>query len=98
MLCWCRERPLRAGGRYALKHTTRTVARDGAGAALPPRRQHAASRRATGDAGDERDRPRARRDRRSRSLVDPYRANRVTGGFILIDEGTNETVAAGMVK
>ena len=30
-------------------------------------------------------------------LVDPYRKNRVTGAFILIDEATNETVAAGMV-
>ncbi len=28
---------------------------------------------------------------------DPYRRNRLTGSFILIDEGTNETVAAGMI-
>jgi len=30
-------------------------------------------------------------------LVDPYRKNRITGSLVLIDEGTNETVAAGMV-
>ena len=29
--------------------------------------------------------------------VDPYRANRVTGSFVVIDEHTNATVAAGMV-
>ena len=29
--------------------------------------------------------------------VDDYTSNRVTGSFILIDEGTNSTVAAGMI-
>jgi sulfate adenylyltransferase subunit 1 len=28
---------------------------------------------------------------------DSYRKNRITGSVILIDEGTNETVAAGMI-
>ncbi|HYG51229.1 MAG TPA: sulfate adenylyltransferase, partial [Flavobacteriales bacterium] len=30
-------------------------------------------------------------------LNDKYYRNRVTGSFILIEEGTNETVAAGMI-
>ena len=30
-------------------------------------------------------------------LIDPYRRNRHTGSIILIDEATNETVAAGMI-
>ncbi|MDX5428574.1 MAG: GTP-binding protein [Bacteroidota bacterium] len=30
-------------------------------------------------------------------LIDPYRKNRHTGSLILIDEATNETVAAGMI-
>ena len=30
-------------------------------------------------------------------FVDEYRRNRITGSFILIDEGTNETVGAGMI-
>lgn len=30
-------------------------------------------------------------------LVDPYRKNRQTGSIILVDDATNETVAAGMV-
>ena len=29
--------------------------------------------------------------------AEPYAANRVTGAFILLDEGTHETVGAGMV-
>ncbi len=31
-------------------------------------------------------------------VVDPYAANRATGAFILIDEATNDTVGAGMVR
>ena len=31
-------------------------------------------------------------------LIDPYAENRATGAFILIDEATNDTVAAGMVR
>jgi len=30
-------------------------------------------------------------------MIDPYRENRTTGSIILIDETTNETVAAGMI-
>ena len=30
--------------------------------------------------------------------VDTYADNRVTGAFILIDEATNDTVAAGMIS
>jgi len=29
--------------------------------------------------------------------VDSYRKNRITGSIILVDEATNETVAAGMI-
>jgi sulfate adenylyltransferase subunit 1 (EFTu-like GTPase family) len=30
-------------------------------------------------------------------MYDAYAKNRITGSFILIDAGTNETVAAGMI-
>jgi len=30
-------------------------------------------------------------------IADSYKNNRITGSFILIDEHTNETVAAGMI-
>ena len=31
-------------------------------------------------------------------FVDDYRRSRATGSFVLIDEMTNQTVAAGMVQ
>ena len=31
-------------------------------------------------------------------MIDSYRDNRTTGSVILIDDATNETVAAGMIK
>ena len=31
-------------------------------------------------------------------FYDSYRKNRTTGSIILVDEGTNETVAAGMIN
>lgn len=30
-------------------------------------------------------------------MVDPYRKNRTTGSIILVDEATNESVAAGII-
>ena len=30
-------------------------------------------------------------------MCDDYTRNRATGGFVLIDEATNRTVAAGMI-
>jgi sulfate adenylyltransferase subunit 1 len=30
-------------------------------------------------------------------FFDPYKKNNITGSIIFIDEGTNETMAAGMV-
>jgi sulfate adenylyltransferase subunit 1 (EFTu-like GTPase family) len=30
--------------------------------------------------------------------ADPYRVNRATGSFILIDEASNHTAAAGMIS
>ena len=30
-------------------------------------------------------------------MVDEYRDNRLTGSFVLIDDATHETVAAGMI-
>ncbi len=35
--------------------------------------------------------------RRRRCYFDPYAQNRITGSFVLVDEQTNNTVAAGMI-
>ncbi len=95
-VCWMAEAPLRAGGRYALKHTTSTVRAivDGVSdrldvatlAAIP-----GPAELALNDIGRV-------ALRVSRELaVDPYAVNRATGAFILVDEASNETVGAGMV-
>ena len=96
-VCWLNERPLRAGGRYVIKHTTR-----GATAVVEElqdvvdvhtlERASAPEQLALNDIG------RVRLRTSTPLAFDPYRANRRTGSFILIDETTNETVGAGMVE
>jgi len=95
-VCWLAETPLRAGGRYALKHTTagaramveEVVSRvDVATYAADP----SATELGLNDIGRV-------RLRTSRPLAhDAYADNRTTGSFILIDEATNDTVGAGMI-
>jgi bifunctional enzyme CysN/CysC len=95
-VCWMGESPARVGGRYLLKHTTRTE------------RTRLEIVRETLDVADLGARPGAdslglndiaRVSLRCASELafDPYSENRTTGAFILIDEATNDTVAAGMV-
>jgi sulfate adenylyltransferase subunit 1 (EFTu-like GTPase family) len=95
-VCWMAEEPLRAGGRYLIKHTSRgatavvdeiqdlvdvqTLERTGPPAEL-----------ALNDIG------RVRLRTSSPLVFDPYTSNRRTGSFILIDETNNGTVAAGMI-
>ena len=94
-LCWLSERPLQPGARVALKHGTATV-RAVIDEVVDRLDLADAERRETeglslNDIGRV-------RVRVSRPLpVEPYAANRVTGAFVLIDEGTHETVGAGMV-
>ena len=96
---WCAGWPTRrcaTGGRYLLKHTTRTVQGGRRRPALPHRRQHAPPRPGRGRARPQRDRPGAPAHERP-LLLDSVRPSRTTGGFILIDEATQDTVGAGMV-
>jgi bifunctional enzyme CysN/CysC len=96
-VCWMAEAPLVEGGRYAIKHTTRT-ARAVVEAVetridihtLQPDCQHCDLR--LNDIG------RVRLRLSEPLAVDPYAVNRTTGSFILIDEATNDTVGAGMVE
>ncbi len=95
-VCWMHERPLRPGGRYAIKHTTRaaTAVVEELGSHVDVhtlQRTAAPAQLELNDIGEV-------RLRTSTPLAyDSYRANRRTGSFILIDEVTNETVGAGMV-
>jgi sulfate adenylyltransferase large subunit len=96
MVCWMSERPLLSRGRYAIKHTTRwgrAVVNDilyrldvNTG-----HRDEAARELKLNDLG------RIRLRTTTPILYDPYRRNRMTGSFILVDEASNTTVAAGML-
>jgi sulfate adenylyltransferase large subunit len=97
-VCWMTDQPLRKGGRYTVKHTTRevtaivdelcdhvdvhTLERAGVGGT---------SELALNDIG------RVRLRTSAPLVFDPYEQNRRTGAFILIDEATNNTVGAGLV-
>jgi bifunctional enzyme CysN/CysC len=97
MICWMDETaPLRVGGKYSIKHTTRaarTVVR-GLQYRLDVNTLHrdeTADQLALNEIG------RVKLRTTVPLLADEYRRNRTTGGFILIDEATNRTVGAGMI-
>jgi bifunctional enzyme CysN/CysC len=97
LVCWMVDQPLRQGGRYALKHTTRwaramvaelryrldvnTLSRDDSAIEL-----------ALNEIG------RVRLRVTAPLMHDPYSVNRLTGSFILVDESTNVTAGAGMIR
>jgi bifunctional enzyme CysN/CysC len=96
MVCWMADAPLREGGRYLLKHTTRTVkvVVDDLRYRIDVNSLHR-DQNATELGLNEIGRARLRTS--SPLLLDPYDLSRTTGGFILIDEATSDTVGAGMV-
>ena len=95
-VCWMGESAGRAGGRYLLKHTARSErvrleivheALDVATLANAP----------LGDSIGLNDIARVSIRCAGDLAFDTYADNRTTGAFILIDEATNDTVAAGMI-
>jgi sulfate adenylyltransferase subunit 1 len=96
-ICWMdHTRPLTAGRIFAIKHTTRT-ARAKVGELHSRldvdtlRRDELATELRVNDIG------RITLRTTAPLFHDPYHRNRTTGSFILIDEATNDTVAAGML-
>jgi sulfate adenylyltransferase subunit 1 len=95
-VCWMHPRPLQRDKKYFLKHTSNTVQ------AIVTEIEHriniatlepepAPPELALNDIGEI-------RLRTARPIVfDGYGTNRLTGSFILIEQGTNATVAAGML-
>jgi bifunctional enzyme CysN/CysC len=95
-VCWMVDRPLTAGAKYAIKHTTRTARvlvkdlqyrldintlhRDEVATSLTMNEIGRVSLRTTVP-----------------FMFDAYRRNRTTGSFILVDEATNTTAGAGMI-
>jgi len=97
MLCWLTsESQLKPGARYAIQHTsraTRAVVQE-----LDYRldvntlhRDESADTLSLNEIG------RVKIRTQQPLLFDAYRRNRDTGSFILVDEATNNTVAAGMI-
>jgi sulfate adenylyltransferase subunit 1 (EFTu-like GTPase family) len=95
-VCWMADAPLRPRGRYLIKHAAHTVAVivD----ELVDRvdvhtldREGAPAELGLNDIG------RVRIRTAKPVAFDPYVRNRATGGFIFIDESSNETVGAGMI-
>ena len=95
MVCWMSDTPLKAGQKLAIKHTTRTAR------ALVKQLQYRLDvntlhRDEEADQLKLNDIGRVSLRSTTPLFLDAYRRNRTTGGFILIDEATNRTVAAGM--
>ncbi len=96
MICWMTDRPMTPGMKLGIKHTTRsarTMVKD-----LRYRldintlhRDEQAGELGLNDIG------RVQLRTTVPLFADEYRRNRSTGGFVLIDEATNVTVAAGMI-
>ena len=95
-VCWMHPRALQRGKKYFLKHTTQTV--QAVVTAIEHRinvstldTEPQTPELAMNDIGEI-------RLRTSKPLIfDAYAANRLTGSFILIEQGTNATVGAGML-
>jgi bifunctional enzyme CysN/CysC len=95
-VCWMAEQPLRAGSRYALKHTSRNAtavvdAIDDVIDVHTLQRTPPPAGLALNDIG------RVRLRTSAPLVFDPYTSNRRTGSFILIDESSNGTLGAGMI-
>lgn len=96
MICWFHEKPLQERGKYILRHTTkeaRCIIRE-VRYRMDVNTLHRDMQSKTIGMNDI-----ARISIRSTLplFIDSYQRNRITGSVILIDEGTNETVAAGMI-
>jgi sulfate adenylyltransferase subunit 1 len=96
MLCWFHEKPLAPNGRYFLRHTTRDCK-----ALIKDVRYKIDINTLHKIEGDVKigmnDIGRVRLRTTVPLFADPYAINRNTGGLILIDPDTNNTVAAGMI-
>lgn len=95
-ICWMHPRPVQRGKKYSLKHTSQTVQ-----AAITSLESRINIK--TFDAEPEpmalrmNDVGEVRLHTSKPIIFDGYSTNRLTGSFILIEPGTNATVAAGML-
>ena len=95
MVCWLAEAPLEPGRKYLVRHTTRET--KALVAAIEYRQDINELKRVAGGRLEMNDIGSVTFKLAQPLFVDPYRENRATGAFILIDETTNNTVGAGMI-
>ena len=95
-ICWMNQRPLQAGKKYFLRHATQTV--QAIVTAIESRINMDAFEPEPEPAGLAMNDIGVIRLKTAKPLIfDGYTTNRLTGSFILIEQGTNATVAAGML-
>lgn len=96
MICWFNEKPLRPNGKYTLMHTSNEVR-----CIVKEIRYkldiNTLKRDFEFDQIGMNDIARIQLRTTKPLFFDSYNRNRITGSIILIDEGTHETVAAGMI-
>jgi len=96
MTCWFNEKPLRAGGKYIVRNysnETTCVVRS-----VNCKMNINTLEKETSDINIRMNDIASISIRTAQPLVyDPYKKNKITGSLILIDECTNETVAAGII-
>ena len=97
MVCWMDATPMAANGRYLIKHTTKTTKAlvDAVVSKLDIATLE--SHDADGPSLAMNEIARVRFRTRDALMVDDYADDKATGAFIVIDEVTNHTVAAGMI-
>jgi len=94
-LCWMVQEPLTPKKKYALKHTSQTV--KAMVTEIEYRTNVNTLEKEKKDQLGLNDIARVKIQTLKPLFLDPYKKNRNTGNFILIDELTNNTVAAGMI-
>ena len=96
MVCWFSQKPMETRGKYLLRHTTKETKAIVQELRYQVDIETLHKKEGTSALGMN-DIGRIALRTASPLFYDSYRRNRLTGSFILIDPGTHETVAAGMI-
>jgi sulfate adenylyltransferase subunit 1 len=96
MVCWFSQKPMETRGKYMLRHTTKETKAIVQELRYQVDIETLHKKEGTSAFGMN-DIGRISLRTASPLFYDSYRRNRLTGSFILIDPGTHETVAAGMI-
>ena len=96
MVCWFSQKPLQPRGKYTILHTTQEV-RCIVKEVLYKLDINTLHRNQEDISVNMNDIARLKLRTTKPLFTDSYGKNRITGGFILIDEATNETVGAAMI-